>query len=294
MTITAVSPTTLTTLGRQEIRSYLRSKLFWAGAALLAFISVVDLINPDERFSTSGDGLLPAASIGVLGIVVMAGMTRNSDRAAAAAGAVAVPQRTRTLALACAVVVPATAGLGWFVCAVIGYQLHPPQPSGAPFGPTTDGTVYAQMFAQGVMSCVGGPVLGLVVGRWFPRRWVAPVLAVVIVLVTMVMQPLFDWAERPRLAWVWIHFLAPGGVEGDADRLTAYPGSPYFYIAYQAALCVLGVLVAVYRDPEADRRRLRVAIGGVVAAALVLCALAITGGPGEKVPSPIPSSSSES
>lgn len=294
MTITTVSPTALTTLGRQEIRSYLRSKLFWAGAALLALISVHALIDPDERFSTSGDGLLPAASIGVLGIVVMAGLTRNSDRAAAAAGAVAVPQRTRTLALACAVVVPATAGLVWFGFSVIGYQLHPPQPSGAPFGPTTDGTVYAQMFAQGVMSCVGGPVLGLVVGRWFPRRWVAPVLAVVIVLVTMVMQPLFDWAERPRLAWVWIHFLAPGGGDNDADRLVAYPGSPYFYIAYQATLCLLGVLVAVYRDPEADHRRLARAIGGAVAAAVVLCTLAILGGPDDRVLSPIPSPTAES
>jgi hypothetical protein len=43
----------------------------------------------------------------VLGLVVMFGLARNSDRAAEAAGAVSVPQRTRTLSLATAVVVPA-------------------------------------------------------------------------------------------------------------------------------------------------------------------------------------------
>jgi len=290
MTTTAFAPT-LGSLGRQEMSNYLRSKLFWFGAALTTFFCVAAIAaGSDARFSTSGDGLGPAAGVGLLGIVVMAGLTRNSDRAAAAAGAVAVPQRTRTRALACAVVVPATCGLIWFVCAVIGYQLHPPLPSGAPFGPTSDATVYAQMFEQGVMSCVGGPLLGLVVARWLPHRAAAPTLVIVLVIVTMVMQPLFSWAERPRLAFLWIHFLAPSGGDVDADRLVAHTGSPYFYIAYQAALCVLALLVAVYRDPEADHRRLRRAIGGVVAAAVVLCALAIVGGPDERVLSPVPSS----
>ena len=58
----------------------------------------------DPRWSTTGDGIAPAALIGLFGKGIMAGLTRNSDRAAAAAGAVA-DQRTRTLALAAAVVV---------------------------------------------------------------------------------------------------------------------------------------------------------------------------------------------
>lgn len=281
------------TLARKEIANYLRSKLFWAGATLLVIVSVLGVTEPDERFSTTGDGLAPAALIGVLGIVVMAGMVRNSDRAAAAAGAVAVPQRTRTLALACAVVVPLTAGLLWFASAVVGYHLHPPAPSADAFGPMTDATLYAQMFAQGVMATLGGPLLGLVVGRWLPGRGVAPVLAVVMVLLTIVLQPLFDWAERPRLAWVWIHFHSAGGIEGDPDRAVLHTGSPYFYIAYLAALCVLGVLVAVARDPEADHRRLAVAAGGVVAVALALCALAVAGGPDEVLVDPTPSSTAE-
>ena len=293
-TVTATQNSTLGPLARQEIRNYLRSRLFWVGAALLALMSYVGLTGPDDRFSTVGDGLVPAAVIGLLGIIVMAGMTRNSDRAAAAAGAVAVPQRTRTLALASAVVVPATAGLLWFATAIVGYHLHPPAADAIPFGPVGDGFVYAGMFVEGVMACIGGPVLGLVIGRWLPGRGVAPVVAVVLVPVTIVMQPLFESVERWRVFWVWVHFYGPVGVDGDADRAAILTGSPYLHIAYLAALCVLGVLVALHRDPESDRSRLRTAILGVVAVAAVLAVLSMLGGEDERVPNPIPSSSATS
>lgn len=293
MTATAHHPTSppLVALARQEVRNYLRSRLYWFGAALTALMGGVAVSRPDAHWSTIGDGLLPAAAVGLLGIVVMAGLTRSSDRAAEAAGAVSVGQGTRTLALACAVVVPFVTGLLWFVAAVVGYHLHPPSPSTAPFGDMSDTFVYANMFAQGVMSCVGGPVLGLVIARWLPRRWVAPVVAVALVPVTMVMQPLFSWAESWRHVWWWIHFVAPGGIEGDPERTVQYPGSPYFYIAYLAALCAVGVLVALYRDPEADHHRLRRWIAGAVGVAAVLCGLAITVGPDETLVNPLPSAS---
>jgi hypothetical protein len=277
------------TLARQEIRNYLRSKLFWLGAALTAAISVAGLLGGDPRFSTTGDGIAPAALIGLFGIGVMAGMTRNSDRAAAAAGAVAVDQRTRTLALAAAVVVPATVGLAWFVLAVIGYNLNPPDADAGPFGAASETFIYAGMFLQGVMACIGGPVLGLVIGRWLPRRGVVPVVIVAIVLVTMVMQPLFSWAEEWRQVWPWVHYYAPSGIEGDAERALAHTGSPYLHIVYLALLCVLGVLFALYRDTEADRTRLRAVLLGVAGAAAVVCVLAMLGGLDEPTPNPIPS-----
>jgi hypothetical protein len=288
MTITAAE-STFGALARQEILNYLRSKLFWVGAALTAVVTVLGLAGGDPRWSTTGDGIAPAALVGVLGISVMAGMTRNSDRAAAAAGAVAVDQRTRTLALASAVVVPATVGLAWFLLALVGYNLNPPDADAAAFGPVTETFIYAGMFIEGVMACVGGPLLGLVIGRWLPRRGVAPLVSVVVVLVTIVMQPLFTWAEGWRQVWVWVHYYAPGGVDGDGDRAVALTGSPYLHIAYLALLCVLGVLFAMYRDPEADRMRLRKAIVTVAAVAAVVCVLSISGGFDEQQVNPIPS-----
>ena len=221
----------------------------------------------------------------------MSSRHRSHSPPTEAAGTISVDQRTRTLALASATVVPFTTGLLWFVTAVIGYRLHPPAATAVPFGDMTNGFVYANMFEQGVMSTLGGPVLGLVIGRWWPRRWVAPVVSVVIVLVTMVMQPLFDWAAGWRHVWVWIHFVAPQGVEGDADRAVRLSGSPYFHIAYLLSLCVLGVLVALYKDPEGDRATLRREIAAVAAVAVVLCVLAMVVGPDGMVVNPLPSPS---
>ena len=284
---------TLAPLARQEISAYLHHKLYWVGAGLLAVVAAIGVLAPDATWSTTGDGIAPAALLGVLGISVMAGLTRNSDRAAEAAGAVSVDQRTRTLALACAVVVPFATALVWYPLAVLGYQLHPPSPRAVPFGSMTDTFVLASMFAEGVTGAVGGPVLGLVIARWWPRRWVAPVVSVVVVLVTMVMQPLFDWAASWRHVWVWIHFYGAGGTDADPDRALRFSGSPYLYIAYLFTLCALGVLVALYRDPEGDRHRLRWQILAVALLAAVLSGLAMTVGPDETLVNPLSSSSAQ-
>lgn len=289
MSATTVPPHVLGALARQEIRNYLRSRLFWLGSALWVFGLWTSVTGSSSEGSTVGDGIFPAGALGVLGIVVMAGMVRNSDRAATAAGAVAVPQRTRTLALAAAVVVPAGMGLIWFACAVIGYQVDPPASYAGPAGSIGEDVVYAQLFTEGVMACIGGPLLGLVIGRWTTNRGVPVVAAVVVVIGTMVLQPLFSWADHVRLAWIWTHFYVPTGIADDPERMVRHPGSPYLYIGYQAALCVLGVMVAMYADPEVDRPALRrrILVVAVVAAAFV--ALALLVGPQDRIPSPIPS-----
>jgi hypothetical protein len=285
-TVASAAPSMLGVLARQEIRNYLRSKLFWLGSAGVVALAVAELIHT----SSGGDGIIPAALIGLLGISIMAGMVRRSDQAAAAAGAVGVSQRTRTLALACAVVVPATVGLLWFACSSIGYYLHPPSPNIVPFPGTSDFDVLTTNIHEGVMPCIGGPVLGLVIGRWLPNRAAAPLISVLIVPITMVMQPLpADFAPRWHMVWIWTHMIAPYGVPGDPNRFAASPGSPQFYVLYLAGLCVLGVLFALYRDREADRTRLRTALWGALAATVALGILAIVVGPDHYVPNPLPS-----
>jgi hypothetical protein len=291
MTTTMTTDPLLATLARQEIRTYLRSKVFRLGAVALLALCVAELAGRSDGggASTSGDGLLPAAAVGLLGISVMATLVRRSDQAAAAAGSVGVSVRTRTLALAAATVVPASAGLVWFGCAVTGYLLYPPAPNTVPFPGFGDGQVIATMFAQGVMSCVGGPILGLVIGRWLPNRAAAPLISVVLVPITMVFQPLFDVAERWHVLWIWTHFAAPFGVPGDPERYVASPGSVWAHIAYLAALCVLGVLVALYRDPDADHSRLRRRIAAACTVVAVLGLLTVLAGPDDWVVNPLPS-----
>jgi hypothetical protein len=276
----------LGTLALKEIVRYLRHPVFLVGAVLLVASCV---IPPDARFSSTMDGLVPGATLGLFGLVVMVSLTQSSDRAAAAAGAVSVDRRLRTLALAAAMVVPFGTALLWFAASVWRYQTHAPAADAIPFAGMSDAYVYAVLFAQGVMAALGGPVLGLVIGRWWPRRGAAPVAVVVLVLVTILMQGLFASTRVWREIWPWTHFFGPVGVPGDANRTLILTGSPFWYVAYLAALCVIGVLVALLRDDEAPRRGLVRVLAGTGVVAVILCVLTITGGYDETQVNPLPS-----
>jgi ABC-type branched-subunit amino acid transport system permease subunit len=153
----------------------------------------------------------------------------------------------------------------------------------------SDAYVYTVMFDQGVLAAVGGPLLGLVIARWIPRRGATPVAVVVMVLVTIMLQGIFESTRSFREIWPWTHFFGPFGVDGDPERWLVIPGSPYWYAAYLAALCVIGVLVALYRDHESPRGNLRNAIVVVAVIAAAFCVLAMTGGFDSALVNPLPS-----
>ncbi len=296
MTTTTTAPV-LGVLARQEIRNYARSKLFWAGAALLTAVTVMTFVNSarsDGGGNTSSsalDMIAPAALLGLFGLVVMAGLTKRSDRAAAAAGSVAVPERTRTAALATAVVLPLAAALVWYLAALITYHVHPPAPSTVPFGPVGDGYVFLVMFALGVVPAVSGPILGLVIARWLPRRGVTACAVVLVVLVTILMQGNFQSTWHWRMVWPWTFWYGPLGWNTGSGHWIALPGSPQLWLVYLLAVCALGVLAAIYHDPESDRVTLRKLIAGVVVVAVVALGLTMTLGLDEAVHNPITGSS---
>ena len=66
---------------------------------------------------------------------------------------------------------------------------------------------------------------------------------------------------------------------GNAGGVTAWRGSPWFFIGWQLALCAIAVLVALLRGAE-GRTRLRIirALGVAGVAALILLVLAALGG----------------
>jgi len=271
-------------LVRQEMRNYAKSGLFWVGLALTTLGFAQQFLFPDRSGSDFGAawlGLGIAAGIGVFGIGVMTGMVRRSDRLAAAAGAAATSERDRTLALASAVVVPATAGLVLWVVAVIGFLVEDRDVPNA-FDGVSDGHVLAFMFGQGVMAAIGGPLLGLVAARYFRTRGLAALLSVVMIVVTILMQGIFEFTIPWRMVWVWTQWAGPTGSDGDPlggdDAFGLFPGSPYFWVLYLAAVCTLGVLAALRHDPESDRRAYRNAMAAVAALAAVLAVLSMTFG----------------
>ena len=288
MSSMTVTGSTVGVLARQEIRNYLRNKLFWFGAALVLLLDVVMLFHLDNDPTSSGAYMIaPAALLGVLGVVVMNGSTRRSDRAAEAAGVVAVPERTRTLALACATIVPFSLALFSFVVAVIAWIVHPPAGYVVPPG-VSDSFVFAQMFGDGVMCAVGGPLLGLLLARYVPRRGVAAVTSVLLVIVTILMQGGLVGGEQPyRVFWFWTYFMTQGtgGAPGE-KHFTTNPGNPFIWIVYLVVVCALGVVLALRHDPDSERKTLDKAVLGLVAVAVLLGVLAMTVGFTESIVSP--------
>ena len=284
------APSTLGVLARQEIRNYLSHKLFWFSAAVIVFLNVSMILNisagPESNVIY---GIGPAALLGVLGLVTMFGLTRRSDRAAEAAGAVAVPESTRTLALALAGVVPFAAALVTWVVAVLSQHAHPPAPETVPPG-ISSWFVYAQMFGDGVLCAVGGPLLGLLLARYLPRRGVAALASVLLVLVTILLQGNFAGGQPYRVFWVWTYFVAQlGWQEPDGlPRWKTAPGNPYLWLVYLVVLCALGIVLAVRHDPESNRRRLNWLAAAFAVVAAILGVLTLTVGFTDVIVNPLP------
>ena len=273
-------------LARKEIARYASHPLFLVGVALVVLASIGE---PDGGMSSLGSVIAPAAGLGVIGLLVMASLTRTSDQIASAAGAVVVSERTRTLALVCALIVPFAVGLCWLGWAIWAYWHWPPPANGVPFGGIGDGWVFAVLVALGLIPSVGGPILGLLLGRWIPRRGAAPLFAVLLVTETILMQGLFEPLRYIRLVVPWTYFGGPIGVSGDADRMVIMTGSPQWYCVYLVVLCALGVVLALLHDRERLRRQLSIALGLIVVAAVVTAVLAITTGVQDVMINPLPS-----
>jgi hypothetical protein len=274
----------LPSLARHEIKRYLRHPLFLVGAALTIAICAM---GPTEG-SSLGHVIVPATGLGVFGLLVMVSLVRASDQANEAAGTVVASERTRTLALAISTVVPFVAGLLFFAWAVWAYHDEPPAASTVPFGDVGDAWAYAVLFALGTICCVGGPILGLVIGRWLPFRGAGIVSAVVLIMLTIVFQGIVEPLRYVRVFMPWTYFGGPYGIEGDPERWLILTGSPFWYCLYLVALCLIGVIIAVLHDREQPRQTLFRVLAGVAVLAVVLCLLAMTTGVQEVMVNPLP------
>jgi hypothetical protein len=274
----------LPVLARFEMRRYARHPLFILGVIVNVAICVM---GPSTDMSSLGDAIAPAAGIGIFGIIIMASLARTSERIRLAAGVVPVGERTRTLALVAACLVPFAAGLAWWIWAFATYRHSPPAANGFPFGPASDAWVGAVLFGQGPMASLGGPLLGLLVGRWVGGRAAPAITAVGTVMFCIVMQGLFDPLRRIRVISPWTYWGGPFGVKGDGNRMLLFPGSPYWWVAYLACICALGALAALLHDRDQPRRPLVVLAAATAVLAVVTVLLSMWTGIPETLVNPL-------
>ena len=219
----------------------------------------------------------PAILVGAFGMMAMFWLTRSMRASEPVTGVTPVSLPMRTAALCAAAAVPFACG----ILALIAFA-HIYPVSGPLYGAFSTPARIAILTGQIAIPSLGGPLLGVALGRWVSFPGAAFVLFLII----------FGWVNLVTILTVWHPGLAPAAMlrmfspyafwslhTGTGHHITAWRGSPWFFLGWQLALCTIAVLVAVLRG-AGGRVRVRIvrALMFVLAAAVILLVLAGTGG----------------
>ena len=261
---------TVTALAARELRRFVLNPVFLSGVALAAWWAwKVPRADPeiDEVIG------YPAIFLGGFGMMATYWLTRSMRASEPVVGVTPVTLPARTAALCTVAIVSFLCGclaLLWFV------RLYPV--SEPVYGAFSQPARIAVLVGQVVVPSLGGPLLGVALGRWvrFPGA------AFVLFLLLSAWINLVTWLTitYPDSAPVAVlRLFAPFALftlHSDAG-VTAWRGSPWFFLGWQLALCA--VLVALLRGAEGRlRSRIIRALGIAGVAALILLVLAGTGG----------------
>lgn len=289
-----------------EARRFARHPLFIVGA-LLAYVTTAAVMFMSSYEPISGEArttdlismtIIPAFFIGLTSLIVAARLTRSTDVSLEAVSTAPGTEARRTLAVAGACVVPLVAGLIWLAELLLLVQFRPPYAEELWFGTLPAIDVWAVLLANGVVACLGGALLGVLVGRWLRFRGAAIVSVVVLVAVVMLGQMWYDYRDQvaqyrlylPWVMWMPGTFAEPGGYQGIPQFSQAFlPGNPTAYLVYVLALCGLAVGGAVWHDRTARTPRLRRGLAALVGFAAVAMVIAmVTGNPEIIFSEPLP------
>jgi hypothetical protein len=275
---------TLRTLAGVEARRYARHPLFLAGTALMVLVAGIiskDLANGTgtAQLMAVGDGAIaPAFFLGMLGVFVGHRLTRSMARSADAVEASPADGVIRTAALCLACLVPGAVALVWLAWSYLVIAVWP-----GPDSATISSTDHSAMLFAGVVYAVGGPLLGVMVGRWtrFPG---AGLLAVVILYAWGALATAGLAMSASRIGTL-VHLNAPytAWVSSDSPN-HAHPwvagGSPLWYLVYITLLCGVAACAAMLHEAWGAQRSRLVRVWAILAVlALVSLALAVVPDP---------------
>ena len=276
----------LTTLARYETLRLARHPLFIVGTLLWVFVLATYVSDgayghagydlTGDRPNTSLDTpVAPAFMLGLLGLLAMNRITSSAGRVGDALEAAPVPEARRTIALCLACLLPAAVGLAGSAYIFYVWMTDPPIYA-LGWNEYSDAEL-AAILAGGVLACLGGPLLGVLVARWWHWPTAAAVTSVLLVLwaaLSMVVGKTFLLSL--------LHHSSPFAlVTGYADPNHWHEGGNLFLrLGYLTGLCALAALGAVAHGTEgqARSRMARWVVGtAVVTAGLLL--LTVLAGP---------------
>ncbi len=267
------SRATLVPLAARELRRYVLNPVFLFAVVMTMWVAWSRAgTTVTEIDEVNG---YPAVFLGGFGMMAAYWLTRSMRASEPVAGVTPVTRPARTAALCWVAIVPFLCG----ILALLGFLRTYPL-SDAAYGPFSPSARIAVLVGQIVVPSLGGPLLGVALGRWVRFPGAAFVLFLVI----------FGWVElvtiltlsRPDSAPIAVvRLFSPFAfftLHADAG-VTAWRGSPWFFIGWQLALCAIAVLMALLRGAEGPvRTRIirTLAIAGAVA--VILLVLAAAGG----------------
>jgi hypothetical protein len=235
----------------------------WAGPGTVG--TEIDTYNP-----------YPAIFLGGFGMMATYWLTRSTRASEPVIGITPITLPARTAALCAVAIVP-------FACGCLALlrfvQLIPV--SNALYGPFSPSARVAVLVGQIVVPALGGPLLGVALGRWVRFPGAAFVLFLVLygwvslVTILSISHPDSVLVAVLRLFAPFAFFT----YTEDAGGVTAWRGSPWFFLGWQLALCAIAALVALLRGAEGrTRSRIIRALGIAAVAAVILLVLAAAGG----------------
>ena len=189
-----------------------------------------------------------AIFLGGFGMMAAFGLIRSMRASEPVTGVTPVTLPARTAALCAVAVVP-------FACGCLALlrfvQLIPV--SSPLYGPFSPSARVAVLVGQIVVPALGGPLLGVALGRWVRFPGAALVLFLLLygwvslVTILSMSHQNSTFVAVLRLFAPFAFFTYTGDTNSAGNAVTAWRGSPWFFICWQLALCAIAVLVALLR-----------------------------------------------
>jgi hypothetical protein len=265
---------TFTALAARETHRFVLNPVFLLAVALTAWTTWAGAGTTAADIDTVNS--YPAIFLGGFGMMATYWLTRSMRASEPVVGVTPTGRPARTAALCTVAIVPFACG-----CLTLLAFLHF-HPVGAPgYGPFSPPARVAVLVGQIVVPSLGGPLLGVALGRW--ARFPGAAFALFLLLYGWVsLVTILAMSHQNSAPVAVLRPLAPFAfftLNADSGGVTAWRGSPWFFIGWQLALCAIAVLVALLRGAEGPvRSRIIRALAIAAVAAVILLGLAAAGG----------------
>jgi len=270
----AADRTTFVALAARETRRFAVNPVFLFAVVMTAWTTWDYRKAPANAVGTGN--WYPWIFLGGFGMMATFWLTRSMRDSEPVVGVTPTTLPARTAALCTVAIVP-------FLCGVLTlFAFLHFHPAGARvYGAFSPPAQVAVLVGQIVIPSLGGPLLGVALGRWV--RFPGAALVLSLILFGWVNVATFGSLSHPdSAAFTALRLFSPFAFftyMNNAADVTTWRGSPWLFIGWQLALCATAVLVALLRGAD-GRVRFRVTrtLSIVLVVAAILLVLAATGG----------------